>query len=598
MVDILDKKPNSIISIFSKSNCSLSSILRFSNSCDKFSIQKEIVDFANIKNYLDNIEDNQYIMIVNCNYAFYINNPSKLIENDEKDFYYSNFRNMEELLNNDKLNQLYFFGKKYKLLSILNNNSTDCINCDDNIIYKNLKEEDNSIYNCDSIFINGKMNTILLNKYENYNLRYIQTQQSYNFRIRVNIMMYENDSFDCYNSIKTIDYPKELLDINIYTKSDLSINDSVKIHKLNEENAYENIYYYCNEYDYIWIINSNNIITKTSILKDCLDSGRLVCGGLTLKKGTIYSNFWGDITSDGWYKRSNDYLDIVNCNIINIWNIPYITGNILINRQIFNYNLFKNRTFKDFDLILCHNLRLLNESMYLLNNKLYGHIIDKTDTNSVYNVNDLNLKNISFDKIFTTEYLKFFYENVNIFEEVEKNSDVWNFPFFKPEFCDFLVEIAEKNGNWSGGVNSKGKVDKRIGAVENYPTQDIHMNQIGLEIFWKDIVNRHFKKIMAFIYRYTTKDYNIAFVAKYDAENSSGQTKLDPHHDASVYTTNIALNDSTEYEGGGVFFHSKNLKFLNKNKGYLTLHPGRVTHYHEAIQITKGKRYILVSFNN
>ena len=32
------------------------------------------------------------------------------------------------------------------------------------------------------------------------------------------------------------------------------------------------------------------------------------------------------------------------------------------------------------------------------------------------------------------------------------------------------------------------------------------------------------------------------------------------------------------------------------NKGYATIHPGRVTHYHAGKTVTEGKRYILVSF--
>ena len=101
---------------------------------------------------------------------------------------------------------------------------------------------------------------------------------------------------------------------------------------------------------------------------------------------------------------------------------------------------------------------------------------------------------------------------------------------------------------------------------------------------------------MSKLYHYKTKDYNIAFIVKYDAEK--GQTNLQPHHDASVYTTNIALSNGSDYDGGGVKFHSKNITFYNKNKGYICIHPGKITHYHEALSITRGKRYILVSFNN
>ena len=101
---------------------------------------------------------------------------------------------------------------------------------------------------------------------------------------------------------------------------------------------------------------------------------------------------------------------------------------------------------------------------------------------------------------------------------------------------------------------------------------------------------------MAHLYKYKAGNYHIAFIVKYDAEK--GQSSLQGHHDASVYTTNIALCDGNDYEGGGIKFHTKNITLLNKDKGYLCLHPGRVTHYHEGLPITRGKRYVLVSFNN
>ena len=33
-------------------------------------------------------------------------------------------------------------------------------------------------------------------------------------------------------------------------------------------------------------------------------------------------------------------------------------------------------------------------------------------------------------------------------------------------------------------------------------------------------------------------------------------------------------------------------------KGWATIHPGRLTHYHEGLPITSGKRFIFVSFVN
>ena len=33
-------------------------------------------------------------------------------------------------------------------------------------------------------------------------------------------------------------------------------------------------------------------------------------------------------------------------------------------------------------------------------------------------------------------------------------------------------------------------------------------------------------------------------------------------------------------------------------KGWMLMHPGRLTHYHEGLETTAGTRYIMVSFVN
>ena len=75
-----------------------------------------------------------------------------------------------------------------------------------------------------------------------------------------------------------------------------------------------------------------------------------------------------------------------------------------------------------------------------------------------------------------------------------------------------------------------------------------------------------------------------------------GQKELTPHHDASTYIINIALNN--KYEGGGCRFIRQNYKNVGQKVGTAVIHPGRLTHYHEALAITSGERYILISFIN
>ena len=76
-----------------------------------------------------------------------------------------------------------------------------------------------------------------------------------------------------------------------------------------------------------------------------------------------------------------------------------------------------------------------------------------------------------------------------------------------------------------------------------------------------------------------------------------GQEFLRPHHDASVYTVNIALNEAdTDYVGGGCRFIRQQKKLTHIPVGFSSIHPGRCTHYHEGLPITSGTRFILVSF--
>ena len=158
--------------------------------------------------------------------------------------------------------------------------------------------------------------------------------------------------------------------------------------------------------------------------------------------------------------------------------------------------------------------------------------------------------------------------------------------------CTELIQRAELLNNWSKGGDKYH--DPRINNVEQYPTQDIHMKDLGLEKMWKTFIEKYISKIAAFKYsNYKTKGLNIAFIVKYE-ENK--QTSLDPHHDSSTYTVNIALNK--DYEGGGCKFIRQDVVLTNKEIGYATIHPGKLTHYHEGLKVTKGKRYILVSFIN
>ncbi len=49
-------------------------------------------------------------------------------------------------------------------------------------------------------------------------------------------------------------------------------------------------------------------------------------------------------------------------------------------------------------------------------------------------------------------------------------------------------------------------------------------------------------------------------------------------------------------QGGGCHFMRYNCSVTTPRVGWTFMHPGRLTHYHEGLRVTKGTRYIMVSF--
>lgn len=73
------------------------------------------------------------------------------------------------------------------------------------------------------------------------------------------------------------------------------------------------------------------------------------------------------------------------------------------------------------------------------------------------------------------------------------------------------------------------------------------------------------------------------------------------HITATVVFNNCLLKTTSsfpdvDYEGGGCRFIRYNCSVRDTKRGWLLMHPGRLTHYHEGLLVTKGTRYIMISF--
>lgn len=417
-------------------------------------------------------------------------------------------------------------------------------------------------------------------------------------RIHICVFIYANKSDKCLQIIPALDYPKDKIEVTVF--SDRKINHSYLHQMMSEKEAYQYLRYK-NEADYLYFIYADYILQSTPVLNDLLRAKKDITSAFMLKPDSVFSNFWGAVSESGWYKRSEDYLDIVERKKIGIFEVPFINGNILITKECYSRNDDITREHKDWelDMNICFNFRTNGEKMHIVNFQNYGFIEETNITKKENLLGSWDGGNYLHPK-FQEFFMAYQADRENVKTDIFKSlgPDIWQFPIFKEEFCDYLIEMAEKKNDWSKGIyTSKTEIDPRLGAIENYPTQDIHLKQLGLHDWWLNkVVGEYFRAALGHLYNYKTKGYNISFIVKYTPD---GQSKLEPHHDASSYTTNIALNHyGKDYTGGGCNFVHKKVECIGNLKGHLILHPGRITHYHEAYPVQTGTRYILVSFND
>ncbi|XP_044886896.1 procollagen-lysine,2-oxoglutarate 5-dioxygenase 2 isoform X1 [Mauremys mutica] len=436
----------------------------------------------------------------------------------------------------------------------------------------------------------------------------------------------------------TLDYPKELLSIFIHNnevyhekhikkfweKAKKAIR-SIKIvgpeENLSQAEARNMGMDLCRQNkacDYYFSIDADVVLTNPKTLRLLMEQNRKIIAPLVTRHGKLWSNFWGALSPDGYYARSEDYVDIVQGNRVGVWNIPYMANVYLIKGQTLRSEMRERNYFVrdkfDPDMALCRNAREMSLQrekgspssetfhmlrppkgvfMYITNRYDFGRLISTANYNTSHYNNDLwqIFENpVDWKETYINpNYSKIFTENL-----VEQPCpDVYWFPIFSETACDELVEEMEHYGQWSGGRHRDSRIS---GGYENVPTDDIHMKQIGLDGEWLHFIREFIAPVTLKVFAgyYTKGHAMLNFVVKYTTDR---QRSLRPHHDSSTFTINIALNKVGEdFQGGGCKFIRYNCSIESPRKGWSFMHPGRLTHLHEGLPILNGTRYIAVSF--
>ncbi|KAM8754266.1 procollagen-lysine,2-oxoglutarate 5-dioxygenase 1 isoform 1-T1 [Acanthopagrus schlegelii] len=349
--------------------------------------------------------------------------------------------------------------------------------------------------------------------------------------------------------------------------------------------------------DYFLSIDIEVVLKEENTLKILIEQNLPIVAPMITRVGRLWSNFWGALSVDGYYARSEDYVDIVQGRRVGVWNVPYVSSVYLVKGSLLRSELTDSELFNshilDPDMAYCHNIRNKGIFMYVTNMHTFGRILSTENYPTDHLHNDLwQIFENPVD--WQERYIHENYTHIMKDKLIETPCpDVYWFPVFSDVACDHIVEEMEHFGQWSGGRNRDPRIQ---GGYENVPTVDIHMNQINFEKNWHKFLLEYIAPITEKMYPgyYTKAQFDLAFIVRYKPDE---QPSLRPHHDASTFTINIALNQlGPDYQGGGCKFLRYDCSIKAPRKGWALMHPGRLTHYHEGLPTTAGVRYIAVSF--
>lgn len=352
------------------------------------------------------------------------------------------------------------------------------------------------------------------------------------------------------------------------------------------------------ECEFYFSLDADAVLTNQQTLRILIEQNRKVIAPMLSRHGKLWSNFWGALSPDEYYARSEDYVELVQRKRLGVWNVPYIAQAYLIRGETLRTELSQREVFSgsdmDPDMAFCMNLRDRGIFLHLSNQHEFGRLL----ATSRYDTDHLHpdLWQIFDNPVDWKE--QYIHENysraLNGKGLVEQPCpDVYWFPLLSEQMCDELVEEMENYGQWSGGRHEDSRL---AGGYENVPTVDIHMKQVGYEDQWLQLLRTYVGPMTEHLFPgYHTKTRAVMnFVVRYRPDE---QPSLRPHHDSSTFTLNVALNHKgLDYEGGGCRFLRYDCIISAPRKGWGLLHPGRLTHYHEGLPTTRGTRYIMVSF--
>ena len=182
-----------------------------------------------------------------------------------------------------------------------------------------------------------------------------------------------------------------------------------------------------------------------------------------------------------------------------------------------------------------------------------------------------------YDKLYSTSLIS--YIPTHNYEII--SDDIICIDFMTPYMCDRMIEIADGH-----------KFDKL--SYDKVPGKELRLTEMGL---WEELEKHWLKTVYDISYKYwePCHIYGLrdAFIIRYSMDT---QRSLKRHHDASLVTGSVKLND--EYTGGELQFPRQGITNSDIPVGKCLLFPGQVSHPHLSSELESGVKYSLTIWSS
>jgi len=217
---------------------------------------------------------------------------------------------------------------------------------------------------------------------------------------------------------------------------------------------------------------------------------------------------------------------------------------------------------------------LVNEMIYNPETKCFSCIYHGNGGNyALERLDNLYIRKFKGQTFNISKNLKFLKPEV----KQQLDRDMYTCSFLSKEMCNYLIELGDKNGNWNPLPGDK------------FPAQEIRVSEIGLWQEFSDIFDEEigplYESLWFPIQHYGLRD---AFLMRYALDT---QRDLPLHHDASLVTGSVKLNDA--YTGARLYFPRQDICNTKVPVGDMILFPGQVTHGHTCEKLLSGVKYSL-----